>query len=478
MKKVPELAVITQEIPPPDDPTLFKRQSTEIRETNHVALETDEFGDITQVNEYHVIRNLGRGAFAEVKLCRQVTGDDNKKGDLFAIKVFNKSLLKRQRSLARGPGRMKVNTALNKVQQEIAIMKKLCHDHLVQMFEVIDDPDGDQLYMVLEYVPNGTIMEWDECNETFYSRFTGSTYSEEQAAFHLMDIIAGMAYLHQHHICHRDLKPENILLTANNRCKIADFGVSHYFEQEEDRTPRALNYIYRSQSRGQLKTTEGTWSFWSPEMCESGSGGYSGYAADVWSIGVILWVMIFGKLPFVEETPPELFQAIANKPHEFPETDDFKPSDDVKDLLNRFLTKSAKERITIPEIRESTFFDYHSIKRKKSIPTVEVSQDDVTNAFSNVNSFILMTKVEMRLQNRLKQARRRIRDKENTQSYRKTTASLTTSFHDGNTDPDKEEEGSSSSPKRKGTSARKVSLYMSSTRSKLPKDCKKPCIIC
>jgi len=383
------------------------------RETKLLSLETDEFGELTQVNEYLVIRELGKGAFAEVKLCRQA-GGEWQQSELFAIKIFNKSLLKKQRTLARPPPgssgpRMQVNTAFQKVQQEIAIMKKLTHPHLVRLFEVIDNPEADMLYMVLEYVPNGTIMEWDDANFIFYSRLTGSVLSEDQAALHMMDICAGMHYLHTNHIVHRDLKPDNILLTTDNRCKIADFGVSTYFEQEEEKTPRSMRYVYRSESRGQLRTTEGTWSFWAPEMCQPGT--YSGYVADLWSMGVVLWVLVFGTLPFRADCPTELFEAIAKDEHHFPEDEAVSPA--LKDLLNKILTKDPKQRLTIPEIQISEWFQSKSMRRTSYLPQVEVTEEEVKKAFSPKDRFVLTTNIETKLHSRLKRARRNLKSKEN-----------------------------------------------------------------
>ena len=103
--------------------------------------------------------------------------------------------------------------------------------------------------------------------------------SESAASSLCLDILHGLEYLHLHHIAHRDLKPENVLLATRGDgtvvAKIADFGVSHYFEDEEEKEFRSMNVLSRSESRGQLGKTEGTYYFWAPEMCDRG-GNYNG----------------------------------------------------------------------------------------------------------------------------------------------------------------------------------------------------------
>jgi serine/threonine protein kinase len=195
-------------------------------------------------------------------------------------------------------------------------MKKLVHPHLVSLYEVIDDASQDALYLVLEYVPGGQIMEFDAEERRYFSRAhagRGGVLGEVEAARVLGDILAGLVYLHVHHIAHRDLKPENVLVGRGGRCKIADFGVSHYFDEEAARVlaltnappavgegggeggkeEKQLHQLYRSTSRGLLNKSDGTWSFWAPEMCRQGGGeggreggSFSGYSCDMWATGV------------------------------------------------------------------------------------------------------------------------------------------------------------------------------------------------
>jgi [calcium/calmodulin-dependent protein kinase] kinase len=114
--------------------------------------------------------------------------------------------------------KMKVHTALEQVEREIALMKKMHHPNLVSLYEVIDSPESDILYMVIEFMPLGEIMTYQDdgtfrrsnSNVTGYNAKLGH-FDEAAAALFFVDILHGLAYLHQHRVIHRDLKPENIL---------------------------------------------------------------------------------------------------------------------------------------------------------------------------------------------------------------------------------------------------------------------------
>mmetsp|Transcript_5386 Transcript_5386/g.8289 ORF Transcript_5386/g.8289 Transcript_5386/m.8289 type:complete len:471 (+) Transcript_5386:109-1521(+) len=321
-------------------------------------------------------------------LFSKVSGEEDSE-ELVAVKIFSKSILRRMRTMERDSRtrRMKVHTALEKVEREIALMKKLRHPNLVRLYEVMDSPeDTGALYMVLEYMPLGEILSFDDETGTFQRRapkegepplkgVVDGHFDEEHAALFFVDVLHGLAYLHQHGIIHRDLKPENILLDSRGMVKISDFGVSHFFEEESDFGARRLLpgnedeneddeddeddedepqltkeeadaalSMTGMHSRGMLTKTEGTWCFWSPEMCSEDVNSFSGYAADLWAAGICLYIFVTGKLPFFSETPMELFEMIeeANVPY-----DGLGLSDGVIGILKKVLNKDPQTRFGV-----------------------------------------------------------------------------------------------------------------------------------
>lgn len=163
------------------------------------------------VNQYEMLEVLGKGAFGKVKKCR--TPD----GGIFATKQLKKSMLKRKRY-----GRF--GNALQNVQKEIAIWKKLRHPNVVRLHEVMDDPEHDKIYLVNDFVEGGAVMP---------DQLHCDPMAEERAMDIFLQCLNGLEYLHAQDVVHRDLKPGNILITGGGVAKITDFGVSQFFEVRE-----------------------------------------------------------------------------------------------------------------------------------------------------------------------------------------------------------------------------------------------------
>jgi len=344
-----------------DDPPARERRDSKV-ETRKV----DSNDNVTDFNEYHLVRRLGAGAFAHVDLCeirhpRPSFFAPAPPPDQFAVKVFNKSILRKKRKyVSDASGKMHFTTELDKTAEEIAIMKRLRHPNLVNLHEVIDDEEEDTLYMVLEFVPGGPIMDWVHTPDggMFASPLTGAVLGEERADWAIADVLNGLAYLHLHHICHRDLKPQNILLDGIGRCKIADFGVAHHFSDEEDLNPESLAKLARDEDRGKLTSTEGTRAFWAPEMLleSSAVSGFSGYASDIWATGVCLFIFVLGRTPFKgggDEGVLQCFEDIRTLDPCESLPDDMSP--ECAALMRALLTKDWKARISIDEALASPF---------------------------------------------------------------------------------------------------------------------------
>ncbi|CAF98517.1 unnamed protein product, partial [Tetraodon nigroviridis] len=287
--------------------------------------------DCIQLNQYKLKSEIGKGSYGVVKLA--YNEDDDK---YYAMKVLSKKKLMKQcgfprRPPPRGPKaaqgeQPKILGPLERVYQEIAILKKLDHVNIVKLVEVLDDPAEDNLYMVFELMRKGPVMEVP----------TDEPLSEERARLYFRDVILGIEYLHYQKIIHRDIKPSNLLLGDDGHVKIADFGVSNQFEGSD-----AL-----------LSSTAGTPAFMAPpETLSDTRKSFSGKALDLWAMGVTLYCFVFGKAscPFIDENILALHNKIRTKPVEFPERPEI--SEELRTLILRMLDKNPDTRITLSEIK-------------------------------------------------------------------------------------------------------------------------------
>ncbi|KAI0393684.1 Pkinase-domain-containing protein [Xylariaceae sp. FL0594] len=324
-------------------------QHREIKETLDAKYINDESDgqQNDRINQYILKEEIGRGSYASVHRAVDQFGNE------YAIKKFSKSRLRRraQSNILRrpgpgqphqgAPGNLKLfyrnrfgqqedaeaKDALYLIRAEVAIMKKLNHQNLVALYEVLDDPDDDSLYMVLEMCKKGVVMKVGLGPDG-----QAPPLDTELCRLWFRDLILGIEYLHAQGIIHRDIKPDNLLLTEDDVLKIVDFGVSEMFQKQDE--------MMTSKSAGSP-------AFIAPELCQARHGEVSGKAADVWSMGVTLYCLKYGKLPFNGDTPLDIYAAIRDENFTLPEDED--PS--FVDLITRILDKNSATRITLPEIR-------------------------------------------------------------------------------------------------------------------------------
>ncbi|TPX09000.1 uncharacterized protein E0L32_009579 [Thyridium curvatum] len=311
-----------------------------------------------RINQYTIKQEIGRGSYGDVHLATDQYGNE------YAVKEFSKTRLRRRAKsniLRHGPRRpirfpeghglnaplaavSEPDDALFLIREEIAIMKKLNHPNLVQLIEVLDDPDEDSLYMVLEMCKKGVIMKVGIGE-------TAEPYEEEQCRYWFRDLILGIEYLHAQGVIHRDIKPDNLLLTDDDVLKIVDFGVSEMFEKE-----------------GSMRTAKsaGSPAFLAPELCMSRHGDVSGKAADIWSMGVSLYCLRYGRIPFEHEGVLEMYDAIRNEDVKMPPDEDA----DFADLMHKLLEKNPDKRITMAELREHPW-----VTRRGSDPLLSAEQN-------------------------------------------------------------------------------------------------------
>uniref|UniRef100_A0A3Q3LEH5 Calcium/calmodulin-dependent protein kinase kinase 2-like n=1 Tax=Mastacembelus armatus TaxID=205130 RepID=A0A3Q3LEH5_9TELE len=317
------------------------------------------------------------GSYGVVKLA--YNEDDN---TYYAMKVLSKKRLMRQAGFPRRPpprgakaapeGPLQPKGPLERVYQEIAILKKLDHPNVVKLVEVLDDPSEDHLYMGML-----AVMEVP----------TDKPFSEDQARFYFQDLLRGIEYLHYQRIIHRDIKPSNLLVGEDGHIKIADFGVSNQFEGAD-----AL-----------LTSTVGTPAFLAPEAVSETRKNFSGKALDVWAMGVTLYCFVFGACPFMDDRILSLHQKIKTQPVELPEHADI--SDDLKDLLLRMLDKNPENRITVPQIKVHPWVTRHGaeplpLEDDNCCMLIEVTEEEVENSVKHIPSLATVILVRTMLRKR------------------------------------------------------------------------------
>lgn len=287
-----------------------------------------------KIGKYELGKTLGSGNFSKVKI-----GTDCENGSTWAIKIIDKEQLQRERME-------------EQLKREIAVMKMLKHENVVQLKEVMQT--ANHIYLVLELVTGG---------ELFDKIVQAKRFDEPVARRYFHQLIMGVHYCHQQGIAHRDLKPENLLLDSNDTLKIMDFGLSN---------------LQRADGQGTLlQTVCGTPNYVAPEVLKE--RGYNGLIADIWSCGVVLFVMLAGYLPFDDQNMNALFHKIERG--EYRMARHF--SDGAKDLISKMLTVDPTKRISIQTIITHPWFqvDFDQTKYSQGPSTkLEVSEDQVKNA--------------------------------------------------------------------------------------------------
>jgi [calcium/calmodulin-dependent protein kinase] kinase len=280
------------------------------------------------VNNYILLDVLGTGSYGEVRLCKDRTTDN-----LFAVKIISKDLLKKKKA-----GNTS-ETYFEDIKREIAIMKKLLHPNVLRLYEVLDDPHVNKMYLVLEYMKKGDLINVlqerdtnnkDKKEKEEKNKFTPLPEAELWNIFR--QVVSGIRYLHYQNIVHGDIKPQNLLVSEDGVVKIADFGISKMLHGSAQKLADAV----------------GTPAFMAPELCKGG-GVFSGQLADIWAIGATMFMLRFGHTPFVAGNILALYAKIQNDPLVFP-TGSTPLDPGLKDLLEGMLTKDPFKRSTLVQV--------------------------------------------------------------------------------------------------------------------------------
>eukprot|EP01039_Chlorochromonas_danica_P004330 gene4330-4751_t len=268
---------------------------------------------VKKVGKYELGRSLGEGTFGKVKYAI-----DTETNEAVAIKILDKEKIQKQ-------------NMGNQIKKEISIMKMVKHKNIVGMIEVL--ASKTKIFIVLELVTGG---------ELFDKIVQVGKLPEDQARFYFTQLVEGVDYCHKLGICHRDLKPENLLLDEHGNLKISDFGLSSLYVGDADGEGASRTEL--------LHTTCGTPNYVAPEVLSD--QGYDGKKADVWSCGVILYVLLAGFLPFDESTIVALFAKIQSADFTYPSWF----SAEVRSLLDQMLVADPKQRINIATIRQHPWY--------------------------------------------------------------------------------------------------------------------------
>ncbi|XP_067127378.1 MAP/microtubule affinity-regulating kinase 3 isoform X10 [Centruroides vittatus] len=256
------------------------------------------------IGRYRLLKTIGKGNFAKVKLAKHLpTGKE------VAIKIIDKTQLN--------------PSSLQKLFREVRIMKMLDHPNIVKLYQVIETEKT--LYLVMEYASGGEVFDYLVAH---------GRMKEKEARAKFRQIVSAVQYCHQKRIIHRDLKAENLLLDGEMNIKIADFGFSNEFVPGQ-----------------KLDTFCGSPPYAAPELFQGKK--YDGPEVDVWSLGVILYTLVSGSLPFDGANLKELRERVLRGKYRIP----FYMSTDCENLLKKFLVLNPAKRASLETIMKDKWMN-------------------------------------------------------------------------------------------------------------------------
>ncbi|KAK4274905.1 hypothetical protein QN277_018066 [Acacia crassicarpa] len=294
--------------------------------------------------KYELGRILGCGAFAKVYFARNVQN-----GQSVAIKVINKKKIC-------GTGLM------SNTKREITIMSRLNHPNIVKLHEVL--ATKTKIYFVMEFVRGGEL----------FAKISKGRFSEDLSRKYFQQLISAVGYCHSRGVFHRDLKPENILLDEDGNLKVSDFGLSAVKDQ--------------IRPDGLLHTLCGTPAYVAPEVLAR--QGYDGAKVDVWSCGIILFVLTAGYLPFNDPNLIAMYKKIYKGEYRCPRW----MSPDLRRFLSRLLDTNPETRITIDEILRDPWFrkGYKEVKfHEEHVGSSSGTKSDEAEKMTDLNAFDIIS---------------------------------------------------------------------------------------
>jgi serine/threonine protein kinase len=295
---------------PVPDSDQFEILQRNIPHINHPAdvqfCEKYSFPDYNQI--------IGQGTSGVVRLA--VSKSDPSR--IFAVKEFRKRKKTEE-----------YHEYLRKMTSEYCIASTMVHENIVQTIDIAHE--HDRWYEVMEYCEGGDL----------FATIRAGQQSEDEVLCYFKQLVAGVAYLHEQGVCHRDLKPDNILINKNGVIKIADFGTSCVFHLQWE------NCMHK------MRGLCGSSPYIAPEEFEGEE--YEGQSVDMWSIGIILFAMLFRAIPWESAQPSDPSFSMYLETGKIPQVESLGISD-LKTVIYRLLEKTSTKRIKIDELMDMRWF--------------------------------------------------------------------------------------------------------------------------
>ena len=319
---------------------------------NNISSQTHNLSIFDDINNYKFDYNkkLGEGRFGKVRLAYHKLTNEK-----VAIKVIDKN-------------QIKLKEQRQRIDSEIKIMKDLYHYNICKLYSIIENEE--RIYLIQEYIQGYDL-------NFFIKQREKPLIKERKICKYFLQIISAVEYLHKLGIAHRDLKPENILINKNNDIKLIDFGLSKIFSKGE-----------------LLKTPCGSPFYAAPEMIKGNK--YNGINSDIWSLGIILYLMLFQELPFMDADVKRLYKKILEGKYEIPEDKINIVSKDAIDLVTKILEINPKKRIKINEIKNHIWFNGISIVLYEGINIKEIVLPIDEEIVKEINSVYKYDKMRIR----------------------------------------------------------------------------------
>jgi len=256
--------------------------------------ESIDFTQEIELSHFQLLRSVGKGAFGKVRV---VQHKENKK--LFALKYINKEKC------------IKMHAVQN-IIQERNLLEEINNPFICNLRYAFQDDEN--MFMVIDLMLGGDLR---------FHLNRMQTMTEEMVKFYVMEVSSGLAYLHGKHIVHRDLKPDNVLLSESGHAHLTDFNIAVHFQEDQP-----------------LKAVAGSMAYMAPEVL--GKKGYFS-AVDWWSLGVMMYELLYGKRPFRAKTNQELTHAIIHEQVQYPAHSSI--SSECINVMKAFIERNVQKRL-------------------------------------------------------------------------------------------------------------------------------------